>query len=226
VAATAAEETPDAPAVTGAPDATAAHVGAAEDPWAVVKPEIPAEESRPVKRRSQGGTTALLAGKADGAGRSWTRTVGALAGVVALIVFLAWGYRALAGGALPLSTRPRRQGVIEIVSRAPLSARQSVCLVRVGPRLVLVGQSQDSLRALDVIDDADLVAQLAGRAAQKRADSSNAEFHGCLEREARAYQDPADAVDETIAPDAARIASVQEGLAQTIRRIRRTVTAG
>ena len=190
--------------------------------WSVIGPALPERESRPIKRKPDQGTTRLLAGKTERAGQSWTRTIGALAAVVGLIVFLGWGYRALAAGNLSLPGKLRRPGLIEIVSRTPLSARQSLCLVRIGPRLILVGQTQEALRPLDVIEDADLVARLAGRAAQEKAGSSNAEFHDCLERESREYRQLQDDVGETLAPDARRLASVQQGLSQTIRRIQRT----
>ena len=222
-----AQEPQDAAA---APPTDDGAVGAAgtDDPWAVVEPELPARESPALKRRAERGRSPLLAGQAEGGGLTWMRTIGALGGVVALILFMAWGYRALATGRLPLAGRVRHPGLIEVISRAPLSARQSLCLVRVGPRLVLVGQSQDTLRALDVIDDADLAARLAGQAAQKRAGSSLAEFHGCLEREARAYDKPRDAADddEPATPDTGRIADVQRGLTKTIQRIRQAVTQG
>lgn len=219
VVAAVAEEPPVAagPAPAAGPEAWP--VDGLDDAWAIVHPEIAEGEPRPLKRRADGGTARLLAGSGERAGQSWTRTLGALAGVVGLIVFLAWGYRAIAAGKLPLAGKARRPGLIEIVGRTPLSARQSLCLVRIGPRLVLVGQSHDNLRALDVIEDADLVARLAGEAARKRAGSSHAEFHECLEREAREYGQPLDDLDETVTPDAQRIDSVQQGLTRTIRRI-------
>jgi hypothetical protein len=111
-----------------------------------------------------------------------------------------------------------------VISKTPLSARQSLCLVRVGPRLVLIGQSHDTLRALDVIDDPELAARLVGESARRRSDSNQAEFCACLEREARGYGSPDDVIDERIAPDARRIANVRRGLTDTIRRIRRAVT--
>jgi len=147
----------------------------------------------------------------------------ALAAVVGLIVFLAWGYRAMAAGKLPLLGTARRPGVIEIISRTPLSARQSMCLVRVGPRLVLVGQSHDNLRALDVIDDAALVATLAGEAAASKPGSIRAEFQNCLEREARDYQRAGDLSDERVTPEAGQVAGVQQCLSDTLERVRRAV---
>jgi flagellar biogenesis protein FliO len=194
-----------------------------DDPWSAVAPDVPARESRPLKRRSTAGRPSVLAGKSENSGRPWMRTLGALAGVVGLIVLLAWGYRAIAGGSLPMIGNARRPGMIDVISKTSLSARQSLCLVKIGPRLVLIGQSQDSLRALDVIDDADLAAKLVGEAAQRRPDSSQAEFQDCLEREARGYREDERPVIEHVTPEASRIEDVRRGLTDTVQRIRRVV---
>jgi flagellar biogenesis protein FliO len=150
------------------------------------------------------------------------RTAAALGGVVGLILLLAWGYRAVAsgGGRFSLSFRARRPGLIEVLSRTAISPRQSLCLVRIGPRLVLLGVSPDAVRALDVIQDADLAAQLVGQATQQRSDSSTAAFARCLEREARAYEPAADHVDETTVPEEQRLADLKQKLAGTIARLR------
>ncbi len=196
---------------------------ASDDPWSAVEPEFPERTGRTLARRSTQRESPVLADKGESSKHPWARTLGALAGVVGLIVFLAWGYRAMAGRQLSLLGKARRPGLIEVVTKTPLSARQSLCLVRIGPRLVLIGQSQENLRALDVIDDADLAAKLAGDAARRRPGSSQAEFHECLENEAKDYQHREGNIDETILPDARRIADVRQGVADTIRRIRRAV---
>ncbi len=176
---------------------------ALEDAWSVVEPKpAPARSSktatssaaadaRLLPRSGRHGAGAVLKPRSPQSGTTWMRTIGAMAGVVGLIVFLAWGYRAVAAGNLGLVGRARRPGVIEIVSRTALSPRQSLYLVRVGPRMVLVGQSQEGLRALDVIDDADLTAQLAGQAVSRQAGGSVAAFRECLESEAEEYDESA-----------------------------------
>lgn len=202
---------------------TATDLATADDPWATVQPEFPEQESRPLQRRSAGRGSPLVGGEAEPGRQSLVRTLGALAGVVGLIVLLAWGYRSVAGGRLSLLNKLRRPGLIEVVSRTPLSARQALCLVRIGPRLVLIGQSPDNLRALDVIDDADLAAKLVGEATRARTGSSQAEFNDCLEREARGYQVAERELDERISPEGMKIADVHQGLKDTLRRIRRAV---
>lgn len=203
--------------------ATADSPAALDDPWSAVEPQVPEREGRTLQRRTGTRSSPMTSNNAAQAQYSMARTLGALAGVVGLIVLLAWGYRAVSGGKLTLINKTRRPGLIELVSKTSLSARQSLCLVRVGPRLVLIGQSPERLRALDVIDDPDLASRLIGEAARDRAGSSQAEFHDCLEREAHDYDHDASPLTETMSPSAPRINDVRRGLTETIQRIRRAV---
>ncbi len=152
----------------------------AEQAWAAIEPQIPTHDSRPVKRAVEKREAHSQREARPGAGGSWLRTWGSLAGVVTLIVLLAWGYRVVSSGALPLA-RARHPGLIEVVSRLGLSPRHALFLVRVGPRLVLCGISQERICVLDSIDDPELAARLAGQAAAARPDGSQADFRRCLE---------------------------------------------
>lgn len=166
----------------------------AAGPWAAIEPIGTQEESgaaRPVgeseKREIRRGTSSTRStGVApQDSGSGWTRSLGSLAAVVGVILFLSWGYKATAGKAA-MSLKSRRPGLIQIVSRTSLSSRQSLCLVRVGPRMVLVGVGADSLRTLDVIDDADVVGQLAGAAESAKTSPA---FKAALERDLSRYED-------------------------------------
>jgi flagellar biogenesis protein FliO len=192
-----------------------------DDAWSSTDLVAPAMDARPLVRVHERGRPQPESPAPRSSG-SWGRSTAALGGVVALIVLLAWGYRAVAarGGALRWSGRGRHPGLMEIVGRTVLSPRQSLCLVRIGPRLVLLGVTPAAVRTLDVIQDADLTAQLLGEAARRRSDSSTAEFARCLEREAQTYVPPDAELDETPTPDAKRIGDVQRRLAGTIARLR------
>lgn len=152
---------------------------------------------------------------------AWGRTTLALAGVVGLIFLLGWGYRVVtSGGRLSAALGGTRNQLIQVVSRTPLAPRQSLCLVRVGPRLILLGMTSDSVRALDVISDPALAAQLLGQVAQGQPNSHTAEFSRCLDQEAHHYRED-DPIDETLTPEESRISAVKEKLAGTIERLRR-----
>jgi flagellar biogenesis protein FliO len=180
------------------------------------------ENSRVLRRSSKGETPAVLAARSGAPKRSWLRTIGALAGVVGLIVLLAWGYRAAASGGLSWANRSRRPGLIEVLSKTMLSPRQSLCLVRVGSRVVLVGQTQDRLCALDVIEDAGLAASLAGQALAGKPDSSSTEFQKALESEAGGYRNEDDVPAARPTRKIKPVDHVRREVLDAIERIRRT----
>ncbi len=225
--ATAAADEPTPPptdAQVGPPDA-AQRVPLPDDPWGSPDIVAPRMDARPLPRRSvPAGRAESPPSTARGAG---FRTTLALGGVVALIVLLAWGYRVAATrGGGRWSLRVRHPGLIEVLSRAALSPRQSLYLVRVGPRLVLLGATADAVRPLDVIQDPDLVASLAGQAARQRPGSHSAEFDRCLEREAVGYSaTTGHALDELTMPEERRLAGVRQTLADAVQRLR-SVAAG
>ena len=103
----------------------------------------------------------------------WGRTMAALAIVVVLI---------FAAGIIlkrfsPVSGPQKRQ-VLEVLARTTVSPRHQLLLVKVGKRVVLVGQTQASLAALSEVTDADEVAALieatGGADPEKTADSAPA----------------------------------------------------
>lgn len=190
----AAAEEPSVPTEVESPAAgsdTAGEAAALDAAWKMLESKPQTEPGRTIKRRSAGaGNDASAAKKVQPTtSGSWMRSVGSLAAVVAVILFLAWGAKALARGG-PLAGRAKRPGVIEIISRTALSPKQSLCLVRVGQRMVLVGVTQDSLRTLDVIQDPGAVAALAGDATAARSASDERAFRQSLEREVVQYDEP------------------------------------
>lgn len=194
-----------------------------EDPWAALEVAAPGAKARPLERDGGRG------GAADGAQRAdvsavgpWVRTTMALGGVVVLIVFLGWGYRRVADnrGAWPFAARPRSATMMEVLGRTTISPRQSVVLMRVGPRLVLVGCTADAIRPLDVISDPEQVSRMLGHVAQQRADSQSAEFAQCLERESGSYGGEDESHHETVMPEEARLGELKAKLHGTLERLR------
>lgn len=148
----------------------------------------PAQEDKPLRRNRPAAGAASTPSSSTSTG--WLRTTASLAGVVGLILLLAWGYRAAQGATRRMpGLRGRGNGMLELAARLPLGPRQSLCLVRVGPRLVLVGVAGERISALDVIDDGDLTARLAAEAHQRRPDSQTAAFQRVLEESAAAAPD-------------------------------------
>jgi flagellar biogenesis protein FliO len=208
------------PAAPTADGAASRAYDPADDPWSSPDVAAPRMDARPLARQEN---TLWRADTADGGpgGASWFRTSLALAGVVGLIVLLAWGYRAAqGGGGLRGLIRMRSNPLIEVIGRTALAPRHSLCLVRIGPRLVLLGMSPDNVRALDVIDDANLTAQLLGQAARQRPESHTAEFARCLDGEVRTYEPNGHELSEALGPDDAQLRSVHDRLADTLARLR------
>jgi flagellar biogenesis protein FliO len=155
--------------------------------------EIDASAEQVLARVGQTDDTASASATAGESTRSgadsWLRSGLSLLGVIGLILLLAWGYRLASrrGDLLPLPGRNRRSYLIDVVARKPLTPKQSLALVRLGPRLVLVGVGPERVSTLDVIDDPKLAAQLLGEAARDQADSHAADFSRTLEEESRTF---------------------------------------
>ncbi len=213
-AARAASEPPRQPAPAFAASATAA--SPATDPWEAIAPD----RDRVLIRRSTPRHAADAAPARPTAAPGWLRTAGSLAAVVALIMLLAWGYRAVTGGSLSLGSRGRIAGLIDVVSRTALSPRQTLVLVRVGPRMVLLGVSPERIDTLETIADEALVARLAGAAARERPDSISAEFRQALHDQQQRFEAEAPPAHDGAA-DATRD-DLTERLARALRRVRRS----
>ncbi len=237
-------------AVSAAADepATPSGIAGEADPWLDPRVAAPVMDDRPLQRSARGEARAREAAEASGGALAgdaasarhnavegtgaagpaasasplqsgWLRTTLSLAGVVALIVVLGYASRKLPG-----AQRGRRPGLIQVLSRTPLTARQSVYLLRVGPRLVLVGATADRLTRLDVVDDANLAAQIAGDAQRASADSADRaarDFNKKLASEAGRYaDDDGDDASEAAAPGETRLLDVKQRLAGTLEKLR------
>ena len=100
------------------------------------------------------------------------RVVGAL-GVVLGCIFIV----RLAGKRfLGLQATGGAGGVVQILSRTPVSPRQQLMLIQVGRRIVLVANCGVQMNALCEISDADEVAALAGELQQRRRTSATSAF--------------------------------------------------
>ncbi len=78
-------------------------------------------------------------------------------------------------------------GAIEVMARCFISSRQSLVLVKLGRRLLLVGVSPDRLSTLCVVEDPDQVAGLLGEIASRRPDSLTQAFENSFKDEAAQY---------------------------------------
>lgn len=100
------------------------------------------------------------------------RLLAAMALVVGLIFFLRWLGRRFFG-ATPISAGTR---AVQVLSRSPVAPRQSVMLMQVGRRLLVVADNGSQLSSLSEITDPDEVAALVGQLRGEKLDIAGRTF--------------------------------------------------
>ena len=118
-------------------------------------------------------------------GLELSRVGAALAIVIALILGLRWGGKKLFGPTvMGHSTR-----AVQVLARSPVSARQSILLVRVGRRVLVVGDSGAQMNRLTEITDPDEVASLVGQLRDEQPGYSAGAFGKLFHRAAQDMND-------------------------------------
>jgi len=116
----------------------------------------------------------------DSASGSWVLdTVTALGVVVGLIFLLRWLYMKISGQ--PTSTRPASSAV-EVLSRTTVAPRNHVLILRVGNRLLVVGDSNNGMRTLANIEDEEEVANILATVSAGQTNSVSRSFSQLLGR--------------------------------------------
>ena len=108
------------------------------------------------------------------------RVAMALAAVIALILLLRFGARRF----LDLPGGQRSTGAVQVLSRTVLAPRQHVVLLKVGKRIIVVGDSGGQMSSLGDIADPDEVASLVGHIREEKLTVSAKAF-GSLFRRAK-----------------------------------------
>lgn len=102
--------------------------------------------------------------------------VGSLAIVLGLFLMLAW----LAKRNMPASQRWLSSDVVQVLGRAPLSNKQVMHLVRLGPKLLLVSVSAQGAETLAEVTDPGEVERLLARCEQAGNNSVTQSFRDVL----------------------------------------------
>ncbi len=144
----------------------------------------PAIESQAIQRRGRSWLTRGETRQEPRKAQSGWLTDGlwALGVVLGLIMLMALGLKRW-GGRLRMAVGGGDENM-EMVSRLALSSKQSVCVIRLGRQLVVVGVTPDQITALSTIDDPDMVAELTTRRTREAA----ASFDRLFSSEAASYE--------------------------------------
>jgi flagellar protein FliO/FliZ len=125
-----------------------------------------------VAHRSPGHTAAPTPSTAIGT------VVSSLAIVLGLFAGLVWLTRRMA----PAGSAALPKEAVELLGRAPLAGRQSMQLVRIGNRILLVALSPTGAQTLTEITDPVEVEHLAALCQRGKSNSASATFNGVLRR--------------------------------------------
>jgi len=107
----------------------------------------------------------------------------ALLVVLGVIAAVAYGFRRFVLRSKAFGTG----SVIKILARNSVTPRQSLCLVELGERLMLIGLSPNHIARLDVIDDPEEIARIMGRLEAGAGQSISNTFNNIFRRESREY---------------------------------------
>lgn len=109
-------------------------------------------------------------------GGTLTLVLSSLAIVLGLFFAVVW----LTRRSIPKASQPLPTEAFEILGKAPLTARQTVQLIRVGSRLLLLSVTADGARTLAEISDSQEVEHLSGLCQQSQPASISASFRQVL----------------------------------------------
>ena len=151
------------------------------------------------------------------------RVLGALAVVIGLILVLRWCGKWI----FPVSGRRGGGKVVEVVSRSPLSPKQQIIVIRVGRRLVVVGDSGSQMNSLCEITDPDEIASLVGQVREQRTPATAGVFGSIFGKSRRDFDAVAPASTSDVAaalndaePEETEVASAREELSGLRERVR------
>ncbi|MCP4709398.1 MAG: hypothetical protein GY869_12295 [Planctomycetes bacterium] len=142
-------------------------------------------ENRPFERSQIKTGDSQISTQNNNQGLSPWRTFGSLLIVLSLIIAVTYIFRRLAlggrGGLAPSG--------VEVLARNSINPKQSLCLVKLGPRVLLLGLSPNQMTALHTIEDPDEVAEVVGDLERSRPQSISNTFGKLLHRESQVYNE-------------------------------------
>lgn len=131
------------------------------------------------------------AAKTSPSGRQLSWWISTALGLVFVLTVIFFAGRALRGMVPGLGTSDLG-GPIHILHRSFLSPKHSVCLIRCGDRLLLVGLSGERMNTLAEITDPQEIEYLKGQCMQVRPNSTTRAFRDLFSRDKSVWNEPAE----------------------------------
>lgn len=120
--------------------------------------------SRSVRPRGEAESRKVGQSRTSDGAMGWLRTLGAMAIVVGLIFAARWALKRWS----PAKAAAKKSGPITVIAETSVGPRQQILLVRMGRRLVLVGNGPAGMSPLAEVTNADEVAELMDEIATKK----------------------------------------------------------
>lgn len=182
--------------------------------------QVPSKGDDFDNRLIDGGTTQTEDTSSDtGDDRRWNLSVldilWPLLAVLAGIVLLFWAARKY----LPGVQRLTGSAAVEVLARTHLAPRQSINVVRLGRRILVVGQTAEQLSPLASISDAEEVSELIGLCRSAGAGSATSSFRKVFQRMDKEFAAAEDAGAETDDDELHRVRGELDSLADKVRRV-------
>lgn len=152
-------------------------------------------------------------------GESWSwgiTTLGALALVIGLIFALRGALAKITGR----SVTPAGQSAAEVLSRISLGPRSQMVLVRMGRRILVLGETANGLSTLANIDDAEEVAGLLALISAGRPDSASVAFNQLLSRFDGQYGEEAEPTPERRYTQRVRVDQAHDQVSALVKRLK------
>jgi len=118
-----------------------------------------------------------------------------------LVLLLIVGGSFLLRRFMPSTNRFSKNSGLEVLARCAIGAKQSICLVKMGPRLVLIGLSPNHMAALDVVNDPEDIAMILGRIEASVPDSISRSFGQYFRQESGQFNEKSDEQPPTLEKD-------------------------
>jgi len=144
------------------------------------------------------------------------RTAASLAIVIALILALRLGLKRLAGGAGKLSGQfgaggRAPSGILSVIGRYPIARGQTLVLLKLDTRILLLSQTSEGFQTLAEISDPDEVASILTKSRDEQGDSMASRFTSLLRQ---AERDPRLADEHLVEVEEPRIRSRRRAAAR------------